>query len=285
MFAVPCQLMADNTVLVNFGAKSDSFDEESGWNNAKGEHHPLANIFNRTTTTLYDTTQQKSNLSVAMKVTSGAPLLEGIANTQDLAPTTPSASLKKMWKNAHGVELPDEVYANHWAMGGVAGIATTTSVVVEGLNANSSYTVTGGFTVGGLANVAAKNIPIALGKMEDNQGITLTNAYLINKDGLVVDLLHLGDFSLAEVLKFETFTISWQFETGANASSIQFDFASSLLDLTSADEMRFMAITEHIGAPTPPDITGGVDVLVPEPATTTLSVFALAGFLARRRRK
>lgn len=282
----PCQLMADNTVLINFGSMSDSFDSATGWNHAAGSH-PHANIFKRDTASLNDTEGKQSDLSVSMKMT-GVPMLEGIANNSiDPAPTTPSSSLDQLWKNAHGENLPDSAYVGHWAAGGVLEVATTTSVEVSGLKANSSYTITGGFTVGGLAHVAADNVPISLGKMEDNPGITLTNVYLINGDGLVIDLLHIGDFSLAEVLQFDTFTVSWQFETGAQADSILFEFAPSVADLATADELRFMAITEHTGMTTPPDITGDITVVapvVPEPATATLSLLALVGLAARRRR-
>lgn len=262
------------TTVVSFGESSNTYT--SPWNLQSGTGGTvLAPAL--TTSQLRDTGNTVSAITVKYNgggVGGLTPSTNTNLSTLGLTNTTIGSGGKALWQQAHGVALDDSKTARGWNESlvlGVGPVVDAGSIVVGGLQANSSYTVSSVFTVSGLANVATWNSGSPVNLTGTN--LSIKNAFLSGSNGQVVDLLRIGSGSLATLLSSGTFMLTWQFTTGASTTSATMDFADSLLSLGGNYAVSSMAVTD--GMPT---------LTVPEPATASLSLLGLAALLMRRRR-
>lgn len=274
-------------VLINFGDMDEnSFD--GVWNHQKGTETGLFE-WDRYTTALYDAASlDVSDIEVKFEKISGLSLLSpthpvrGHDNVID-----PTPEMQQMWRAMHKAELTDAVTDTYWIEEITVGVAASIGdITVSNLNANSTYAVSGMFTVGSVASLIGSQAPITLSYKEG--AIKEVTSFLTTQTGSVefVDL-YLGNFNLAGLLGGDTFIMTWIFETQSGGTTFDLGFNSSLISLGGHGAMRALAITEYgenNGVAAVAAFMDGVAML-PEPTTGTLSLAALVMLCARRRRR
>ena len=274
-------------VLINFGdMEENTFD--GTWNHQKGTETGIAE-WDRYTTALQDAASvTTSDIEVKFGKVTGLGLLgvyhpvRGSSNIID-----PTPEMNRMWRAMHNAELTDAVCDTYWAeeitLGVGAGIG---DITVSNLHANSTYVVSGMFTVGSVASLLGTQAPVSLDYKEG--AITETASFLTTKTGSVEFLdLAIGNFNIAGLLGGDTFIMTWIFETEESGTTFDIGFNSSLVSVGGYASMSALAITEY-------GQVSGVDaraafvdgaVMLPEPSTCTLSLAALALLCAGRRRR
>lgn len=274
-------------VLINFGDMDEnSFD--GTWNHQKGTETSLIE-WDRYTTALQDAASlTESDIEVKFGKVSGLALagpmnpVRGHDNVID-----PTAEMQQMWRAMHNAELTNDVTDTYWIEEITVGVAASMGdITVSNLNANSTYVVSGMFTVGSVASLIGSQQPITLSYKEGS--ITEVTSFLTTQTGSVEFIdLYLGNFNLAGLLGGDTFIMTWIFETQSGGTSFDLGFNASLISLGGHGAMRALAITEYgqnNGVAAAASFVDGA-VMLPEPSTCTLSLAALALLCAGRRRR
>ncbi len=275
-----------SNVLINFGdMEKNSFD--GAWNHQKGTETGFFE-WDRYTTTLQDAASlTASDIQVKFGKITGLGLLNAyhpVRGSSDIIDPTPE--MNKMWSAMHNAELTDAVCNTYWEERITVGIgAGVGDITVSNLHANSTYVVSGMFTVGSVASLLGTQAPVTLDYKSG--AITELASFLTTKTGSVefIDLA-IGNFNLAGLLGGDTFIMTWIFETEEAGTTFDIGFNSGLVSLGGYASVSALAITEYghaNGVAATAAFVEGADML-PEPATGTLSLAALAMLCMRRRR-
>lgn len=290
------ELVRTENVCIDFGEKTE-YNSSTGWNVQEGEKEGwgiLVTGGDRVTTDLKDkATGNNSAIKVTFEHATGLNVGNSTPATGSSTLTAPSSEMQQIWKLMHDVSLTAEEINSYWTEVVVLGVGVSVGdVIVEGLQSNSTYAISAAVTSAQTLSLLGKAAPI---DMKDSSDVNKIATFMTSNDGSVNLQLAVGDASIAGLISGETFTMTWIFETGSMGTSVDLSFGADLLSLGSGASISALAVTRYEdsanavqasfedGAYMLHDVEG-VSV-VPEPGTTTLSLLALTGLLAQRRRR
>lgn len=189
--------------------------------------------------------------------------------------------------DVHGAELPNDVCDTYWIENITVGVAASLGdITVSNLNANSTYVVSGMFTVGSVATLIGSQAPVTLGYKDG--AIKEVATFLTTPTGSVEFIdLYVGNFNLAGLLGGDTFSMTWIFETMNGGTTFDLSFNSSLISLGGHGAMRALAITEYGQVDNSSIVAQFFEehaAMLPEPTTGTLSIISLCALSLCRRR-
>ncbi len=274
-------------VLINFGnMEENTFD--GTWNHQKGTETGLTE-WDRYTISLQDALSAKvSDIDVKFERAGGVSLfspLHPVRGQDNVIDPTPE--MNTMWRAMHGAELTDAVTDTYWIEEITLGIgAHIGDITVSGLNANSTYVVSGMFTVGSVASLLGTQAPVSLDYKSGS--INEVSSFLTTQTGSVefIDLA-IGNFNLAGLLGGDTFIMTWILDTLDGGTTFDMGFNASLISLGGHGAIRALAITEYGQVDDSAVVTQFFEanaVMLPESSSVTLCLFACAAFVLRRRR-
>lgn len=311
-----------STVLIDFSthdtqAGKNNYNAETGWNKVEGNETPGYFGYPKedaTASELKTTTGADSTITATFKKANGT-LAKGSYGEDNFNKMTEEelATTNTMWQLMHGASVSvTEALETAWKEQVTIGSVTYGDLVVNGLTASTQSIITEGTTT--TTTITNRTYAVSLtvtasgsnfannvaegGVSLSGDGITVKDehSYITSHDGT----LRFDDGGLnTEALKDTTFmTITWVFNAPVSEEdfgfTIQFDSSRDwggelligALGISQFDNITVDQVTDQFEE----DLgnTGGWNPggeNIPEPATATLSLLALVGLAARRRRK
>lgn len=285
--------IAEN-VCIDFG-EENKYDSSTGWNIQEGQK--TSTLFaDRETTTLTDKqTGTSSDIKVTFERATGVSVGNYTPTTESSTLTAPTKEMQDVWELMHEISLTGEEVNSYWTE--VIGLGIGASVgdlTVQNLKTNSTYAISAVVTSAKVLTLVGQAAPL---NMKDNTAIDQKAAFITSNKGSVNLELAIGNVGIAGLISGSTLTMTWIFETGQSPSTVEFSFGGDLLALGAGASISAMAITRYDdntdaeavqtsfeqGAHMLHEVDGVV--AIPEPSTATLSLLALSGLAARRRRR
>ncbi len=285
--------IAEN-VCIDFG-EENKYDSSTGWNIQEGQKTswPLAD---RETTTLTDKqTGTSSDIKVTFEHTTGISIGNSTPETGSSPLTAPTKEMQDVWELMHKISLTVEEINSYWAEGIGLGIgASVGDLTVQNLETNSTYAISAVVTSAKVLTLVGQSAPL---NMKNNTAIDEKATFITSNKGSVNLELAIGNVGIAKLISGSTLTMTWIFETGQSPSTVEFSFGGDLIALGAGASISAMAITRYDdntdaeavqtsfeqGAHMLHEVEGTGSI--PEPGTATLSLLALSGLAARRRRR
>lgn len=285
--------IAEN-VCIDFG-EENKYDSSTGWNIQEGQK--TSTLFaDRETTTLTDKqTETTSDIKVTFERATGVNIGNYTPTTGSSTLTAPTKEMQDVWELMHEISLTGEEVNSYWTeVIGVGLGASVGDLTVQNLKTNSTYAISAVVTSAEVLTLVGQAAPL---NMKDNTAITQKAVFVTSNKGSVNLELAVGNVGIAGLISGSTLTMTWIFETGQSPTTVDFSFGGDLLALGSGASISAMAITRYddntgaeavqtsfeYGAHMLHEVDGVV--AIPEPGTTTLSLLALSGMAARRRRR
>lgn len=282
-------LVEDNWGIHNDQYATEKYYPETGWNLQAGKEKDL----NCYTTTLTDkVTGEASDIQVMFAKMKGLNLLGGYSPIQGHASVlTPEKPMQSVWEIMHDATLTEKEVNSYWCEEVTIGVAASIGdITVSNLKADSTYAVSAVVTVAEVVSLIGKAAPVTLNY---GTGATQKAAFMTTNSGSVNIEVALGNFDVASLISGKTFSMTWIFETAAAPTSVDLEFASSLVSVVGVTSISAMAVTRYDDsvASVQAMFEEGANMLhpvaegVPEPSMAAMSLLALAGLAARRRRR